>query len=154
MEHDGTVNEPWMYPDVLPVREAIRCYRLLPISTHCCSSQPKPDAIIARWYTTSRTLSAGPNRSTSCSAPICWSPGAEPSAAQQVYLPSGTAWCDFVGEWHAGRQAVAAPLERYPLFARWRPDPDGKVMQHVGAQRTTCGVYAFPILPAARGVSC
>ncbi|MBN2469543.1 MAG: DUF5110 domain-containing protein, partial [Anaerolineae bacterium] len=46
----------------------------------------------------------------------------EPDArTRDVYLPEGSAWCDFhTGQWYVGGQAVTldAPLERAPLLAR------------------------------------
>jgi alpha-glucosidase len=152
---DGTVNEPWMYPDVLPlVREAIRFrYRLLPyLYTLLFESAETGHPIIrplvyhfahdARCRTESFDFMLGPNLLVAS----VLEPGAR---TRQVYLPSGTAWCDFwSGEWHAGGQAieVAAPLERYPLFVpAGGLIPTGKVMQHVGAQPDDVRrVYAFP----------
>lgn len=141
---DGTVNEPWMYPDILPlVRDAIRFrYRLLPYLYTLFVTAAETGAPIARplvyhfpqdphCHTASFDFMLGPNLLV---APV-FEPGLR---SRTVYLPAGTAWCDFYsGEWHTGGQAVTvpAPLERIPLFVpTGGMIPLGPPMRHVGAR--------------------
>lgn len=140
---DGTVNEPWMYPAVLPlVRNLIRFrYRLIPyLYTLLAESAQTGHPILRplvyhyahdpRCRTESFDFMLGPNLLVAS----VWEPGVR---ARPVYLPAGTGWYDWhTGEHFAGGQTIeaAAPLERIPLFV---PEggivPLGKVMRHVGA---------------------
>ncbi len=141
---DGTVNEPWMHPDVLPIiRETIKFrYRLLPYlytlmveahrtgtplirplvyhfpdDPHCWHESF--DFLLGLHLLVASVFEAGARR-------------------RRVYLPAGKAWCDFYsGQWYDGGQAieVAAPLERIPLFvADGGMIPTGKIMRYVGEQ--------------------
>ncbi|MDZ4766535.1 MAG: glycoside hydrolase family 31 protein [Chloroflexota bacterium] len=123
----GDVNEPWMYPDVLPlVRAAIQFrYRLIPYlyslawQAHAtgaplirplvyefpddprCATESF-DFLLGSHLLVASILEAG-------------------ARTRRVYLPAGVAWCDwYTGEWHAGGTEidVAAPLDRCPLFVR------------------------------------
>ncbi len=122
---DGTVNEPWMYPDVLPiVRDLIRFrYRLIPyLYTLLFEAAQTGHPIIrpmvyafphdARCHTESFDFMLGPNL-------LVASVLDDGARTRSVYLPSGTAWCDFhTGVWYEGGQTVkiAAPLERIPFL--------------------------------------
>ncbi len=152
---DGTVNEPWMYPEVLPlVRQAIAFrYRLLPyLYTLFVESHRTGHPIIRplvyhfaydpRTHSESFDFMLGPN--------LLVASVLEPGARQrQVYLPQGRMWCDFhSGDWYDGGQSVIldAPLHLIPLLV---PDggilPLGKLMRHVGEQGDDLRqIYLFP----------
>ncbi len=159
---DGTVNEPWMYPEVLPiVREAIRFrYRLLPyLYTLFAEAARSGHPIIRplvyhfphdpRCATESFQFMLGP-----C---LLVAPVLEAGARTwPVYLPQGTAWCDFhSGQWASGGQAVTAgaPLERIPLFVpAGGIIPLGRWMRHVGEQPDDLRqAYVFPHPQEGRG---
>jgi alpha-glucosidase len=124
---DGTVNEPWMYPDVLPiVREWIHFrYRLLPyLYTLFFEASQTGRPIIRplvyhfpgdpRCHTESFDFLLG---SRLLVASVL-EPGAR---TRRVYLPSEAWWSDFyTGTWFEGGQEIEvdAPLERIPLFVR------------------------------------
>jgi alpha-glucosidase len=140
---DGTINEPWMYPEVLPiVRKWIQFrYRLLPhLYTLFHESASNGAPIIrplvyefqqdARTHNESFQFMVGSN--------LLVAPVYEDGARQwSVYLPEGANWYDFyTGEFFTGGQTVrvAAPLDRIPLFVREGAFiPTGKPMRHVGA---------------------
>ena len=141
---DGTVNEPWMYPELLPfVRNAIRFrYRLLPYLYNLflqanLTGQPIIRPLVYHFP----------------DDPKCWDEsfdfmlGADllvPSVLndgdreRDVYLPQGTNWFDFfAGTRYEGGQTITlpAPLESFPLLAReGAMIPMGKVMQYIGEQ--------------------
>lgn len=141
---DGTVNEPWMYPGVLPiVREAIRFrYRLLPtLYTLFFEATQTGHPIIRplvyafpqdpRCRTESFDFMLGPS--------LLVAPVLEPGArTRRVTLPPGQSWCDFyTGTWYAGGQEIEidAPLDHIPLLVRAGGlIPFGKAMRHVGAE--------------------
>ncbi|NPV67404.1 MAG: glycoside hydrolase family 31 protein [Anaerolineae bacterium] len=151
----GQATEPWMYPEVLPlVREAIRFrYRLLPYLYTLLAEAARTGAPIVRPLVyhfahdphcrmESFDFMLGPNLLVAS----VLEPGARTRA---VYLPAGTAWCDFhTGQWHAGGQMVTldAPLERIPLLVP--ADgliPLGRAMRHVGAEPDSLReVHVFP----------
>ena len=140
---DGTVNEPWMHPDVLPiVRETIKFrYRLLPylyslfFEAHQTGHpiiRPLvyhfPDDL--RCHTESFDFLLG--------AHLLVASVLEPGTrTRRVYLPAGTWWCDFhTRTWYEGGQEIEgdAPLDRIPLFVRdGGIIPFGEPMRHVGA---------------------
>ena len=141
---DGTVNEPWMYPDMLPlIRNAIRLrYRLIPLLyTLLVEAVETGTPLIrplvyhfphdARCHTESFDFLLGPDLLVAS----VLEPGAR---SRTVYLPEGVEWCDLAtGAWYAGGQTVTvdAPLERIPLFVRAGGMlPFGKVMRHIGAE--------------------
>lgn len=152
---DGSVNEPWMYPDVLPlVRELIQFrYRLIPYLYSLFFEAARSGAPIIRplvyhfWNdpqcrTESFDFMLGP----SLLVASVFEPGAR---TRQVYLPRGEMWADFhTGEWHQGGQTITAqaPLERIPLFVRGGGMiPMGKAMRHFGEQPDDQRqVYLYP----------
>lgn len=141
---DGSANEPWMYPEVLPiVRDMIHLrYRLMPyLYTLMVEAHQTGNPIIRplvyhfshdpRCWQESFDFMLGSHLLVAS----VFEPGAR---TRRVYLPLGTAWCDFyTGKWYDGGQELeaAAPLERIPLFvADGGMIPMGKVMRHVGEQ--------------------
>jgi alpha-glucosidase len=170
---DGTVNEPWMYPEVLPiVRETIEFrYRLLPylytlFFEAARSGRPIIRPLVyhfpndPRCHTESFDFMLGPNLLVAS----VLEPGAR---TRQLYLPApspsqgegrggGSDWCDFhSGAWSSGGQVVEAdaPLERIPLFVpAGGIIPLGKVMRYVGEQPDDLRqVYVFPHPEQGRG---
>jgi alpha-glucosidase len=136
---DGTVNEPWMHPEVLPVvRNLFRLrYRLLPyLYTLAFEAHHTGHPIIRplvyhfpndpRCQTESFDFLLGSH--------LLVAPVLEPGArSRRVYLPAGTDWCDwYTGEWHTGGTEIEvnAPLEHIPLLVR-----DGGVIPLGGAMR-------------------
>jgi len=141
---DGTVNEPWMYPEILPqVRAALQLrYRLIPYlyayvveaaqtghpiirpMVYEFAHDPRThtesfDFMLGKWLLVASVLEAG-------------------ARTRAVYLPAGEMFCDFYsGAWHAGGQSVTldAPLERCPLLVRaGGVIPLGKTMRYIGAE--------------------
>lgn len=125
---DGTANEPWMYPQVLPlVRQAIALrYALMPyLYTLLWRAADQHEPMIRPLFL------------DHAHDPRCWEESddfmvgsdllvasvVEPGAAQrQVYLPdNGTGWWDYeTGQWYAPGQDLILPvtLETIPLFVR------------------------------------
>jgi len=141
---DGTVNEPWMYPEILPiVREWIHFrYRLIPLLyTLLFRAAQTGEPIIRplvyhfpddpRCHTESFDFLLG----DSLLVASVLEPGAR---TRRVYLPAGVDWLDFyTGTYYHGGQEIDidAPIERIPLLVRAGGIiPMGRVMQHVGAQ--------------------
>jgi alpha-glucosidase len=160
---DGTVNEPWMYPEALPlVREAIALrYRLLPyLYTLLFEAAQTGRPIIrplvyhfprdARCHRESFDFMLGPN--------LLVASVVEPGArSRAIYLPMDTHWCDFyTGQWYTGGQTieVEAPLERIPLLAPAGGIlPMGKVMRYVGEQPDDVRqAFVFPAPEGGRSV--
>jgi len=159
---DGTVNEAWMYPEVLPlVREAIEFrYRLIPyLYTLMVEAARTGHPIIRpmvyhysndpRCHTESFDFMLGPNL-------LVASVLEDGARTRSVYLPDAGEWCDFhSGEWHRGGQIIEAdaPLERIPLFVpAGGIIPTGKVMRYVGEQPDDLRqVYVFPAPGQGRG---
>lgn len=139
---DGSANEPWMHPEVLPlVRAAMHFrYRLIPYLYTLLFEAARTGAPIvrplvytfpgdARCRTESFDFMLGPN--------LLIAPVLEPEArCREVYLPPGVEWHDFhSGARHAGGQTVTlgAPLDRIPLVVpAGGMIPLGRVMRHVG----------------------
>ncbi|MBZ0310712.1 MAG: glycoside hydrolase family 31 protein, partial [Anaerolineae bacterium] len=141
---DQSVNEPWMYPEILPlVREIIQFrYRLIPyLYTLFFEAARSAVPIIRplvyafpddpRCQTESFDFMLGDNL-------LVASVLEEGARTREVYLPKGKDWYDFhLGTGYKGGQTITvdAPLERIPLFV---PSggllPMGKVMRHVGEQ--------------------
>jgi alpha-glucosidase len=139
---DGTVNEPWMYPEVLPlVRDAIEFrYRLLPylyslVFEAARTGHPIIRPMVyafgndVRTHTESFDFMLGPHL-------LVASVLEEGARQRSVYLPAGRRWyCFHTGRMFDGGQEVTveAPLDRIPLFV---PEggivPMGKVMRYVG----------------------
>ena len=152
---DSTVNEPWMYPEVLPIiRDWIEFrYRLIPyLYSLLFESAQTGHPIIrpmvyefprdARCHTESFDFMLGPNL-------LVASVLEAGARTRRVYLPQETDWCDFyTGACHRGGQEIQAdaPLKRIPLFTRAGGIiPMGKVMRHVGAEPDdTRQVFVFP----------
>lgn len=122
---DGTVNEPWMYPDVLPlIRDAIRFrYRLIPYLYTLLVESAQTGHPIARplvydfphdsaCATESFDFMLGPN--------LLVASVLEPGAASRaVYLPRDVEWADYhTGQWFTGGQTVHVKtlLNVIPLF--------------------------------------
>ncbi len=152
---DGTVNEPWMYPEVLPIiRESIEFrYRLIPylyslVFEAARSGQPIIRPLVYDYagdpatHTESFDFLLGPN--------LLVASVLEPGARQRdVYLPRGTNWCDFYsGAWYTGGSTVTlpAPLERNPLLVpAGGMIPMGRLMRHFGeAADDTRQVLVYP----------
>jgi alpha-glucosidase len=124
---DGTINEPWMHPDALPIiRDLFRFrYRLLPYIEALMVEAHRTGAPIMRplvYEFPNDPRCARESFIFLLGAHLLVAPVLEPGARTwRVYLPAGAAWCDWhTGAWHDGGQEieVAAPLERVPLFAR------------------------------------
>ncbi len=129
---DGTANEPWMYPDMLPlVREAIQFrYRLIPYLYSLLVEAARTGHPIIRpmvyefphdirCHTESFDFMLGPNL-------LVASVLEAGMRTRSVYLPAGTGWYDFYsGQHYEGKQTVEVdtPLERIPLFV-----PDGGII--------------------------
>ena len=159
---DGTVNEPWMYPEVLPIiREWIEFrYRLIPylyalFFEAAQTGRPIIRPMVyafprdARCHTESFDFMLGPNL-------LVASVYEEGARTRRVYLPDSVDWCDFyTGKWHRGSQEITvdAPLERIPLFVpAGGIIPMGKVMRHVGAEPDdTRQTFVFPHPNEGRG---
>jgi alpha-glucosidase len=161
---DGSVTEPWMYPDVLPhIRAAIHLrYRLLPylytlfVQAHR-DGRPIVRPLVyhfpqdARCHTESFDFMLGEHLLVPCVA--------EAGMRQrELYLPAGAMWCDFyTGDWHAGGQTITidTPLARLPLFVRdGGMIPMGKLMTYIGAQADDeRQVYLYPHPERASGAS-
>ncbi len=159
---DGSVNEPWMYPKVLPIiRHWIEFrYRLIPyLYTLLFESAQTGRPIIrpmvyefpgdSKCQTESFDFMLGPNL-------LVASVLDDGARHRPVYLPALTEWCDwYTGEWHSGDQVISAdaPLERIPLFVRAGGlIPTGKVMRHVGAEPDDVRqVFVFPHPTTGRG---
>jgi alpha-glucosidase len=125
---DGSVNEPWMYPEMTElVRRAIELrYRLLPYLYTClwlAASEHEPmlrptfldHPRDSRCQDDSDDFLLGRN--------LLIAGVVEPAQeTRAVYLPdNGVGWWDFfAGVWHAGGQTVSVPvtLESIPLFVR------------------------------------
>ncbi|ACS85409.1 glycoside hydrolase family 31 protein [Musicola paradisiaca] len=125
---DGSVNEPWMYPEVTPmIRDAIRLrYRLLPyLYTLLWQASADDEPMLrpmfldheqdARTFDESDDFMLGQDLLVAS----VMEPG---QRRRQVYLPDNhTGWYDFYcGDWYPGGQMVEldAPLDRLPLLAR------------------------------------
>ena len=166
---DGSVNEPWMYPDILPIiREGFEFrYRLMPYlySLYFEATQTGHPIIRpmvyefphdARCHTESFDYMLGSHL-------LIASVFEDGARTRRVYLPSlppgegqGEGWCDFyTGEWHHGGQEIVvdAPLERNPLLVRaGGMIPFGRAMKHVGGQPDDMRqVYVFPHSTQGRG---
>ncbi|KAB2905153.1 MAG: glycoside hydrolase family 31 protein [Anaerolineae bacterium] len=141
---DRSVNEPWMYPEMLPlVREIMQFrYRLIPYLYTLIFEAVRQGIPVIR-----PMVYAFPDD------PHCWTESFDfmlgdhllvasvleaGARTRDVYLPGGGEWCDFhTGKWYQGGNTITvdAPLDRIPLFV---PSggmiPLGKVMRHVGEQ--------------------
>jgi len=160
---DGSVNEPWMYPEFLPIiQELIEFrYRLIPylyslFFQAAMSGDPIIRPLVYHFPDDPqcRTESFDFLLGESLLVASVLEQGAR---TRNVYLPPGEWWCDFYsGEWFEGGQTitVAAPLDRIPLFVRAGGIiPLGKVMRHFDEQPDDSRqLYVFPHPEAGRGV--
>ncbi len=124
---DKSVNEPWMYPDMLPlVRGAIEFrYRLIPflyslVFAAAAGSSPviRPMAWSFPGDARSRTESFDFMLGDHLLVASVFENGAR---TRRVYLPGDVEWVDFHrGEYHRGgaEASVPAPLEYNPLLVR------------------------------------
>lgn len=152
---DGSVNEPWMYPEVLPiVRAAIEFrYRLIPYLYSLFFESAQTGHPIVRplvyefpedalTHTESFDFLLGPNL-------LVASVLEDGARTRSAHLPGKGDWCDFYsGEWHRGGETINAdaPLEHVPLFVpAGGMIPMGKAMRFVGEQADDLRqVYSFP----------
>jgi alpha-glucosidase len=159
---DGSVNEPWMYPEILPIiRDLFEFrYRLMPYlySLYWEAAQtghPIMRPLVyafqgdAHIYTESFDFMLGPHLLVASVLEA----GARTRA---VYLPGAGEWYDFhTGDWYRGKQTVRinAPLEQIPLLVpAGGLIPLGKTMRHVGEQPDDLRqVYTFPHSSAGAG---
>ncbi len=120
---DGSVNEPWMYPDVLPhVRAAIkRRYRLIPYFTRTMKEGGlllRP--LVYEFPHDERTYTE--SFDFMCGHDLLIASIFEPGARERtVYLPRGAIWRDaYTREMYEGGQTVTvpAPLDYIPVFLR------------------------------------
>lgn len=125
---DGTVNEPWMYPEVLDaVRDAIRLrYRLLPyLYTVAWRAHAELEPMIRPTFLDHEDDPATfeENDEFLLGEELLVATVVEPGArTRQLHLPdNGCGWYAFEGgAWLAGGRelVVDAPLEHLPLFVR------------------------------------
>jgi alpha-glucosidase len=159
---DGTVNEPWMYPEVLPlIREAVEFrYRLLPylytlLFEAARTGHPMIRPLVyafpedSHCHTESFDFLLGPSL-------LVASVLAKGERTRSVYLPDSQMWCNFhTGEWWTGGQTVEvdAPLDRIPLFvSAGGIIPMGKVMPHIGGEEDDVRqAFVFPHPRSGRG---
>lgn len=159
---DGSVNEPWMYPEALPIiRDAIEFrYRLLPYMYSLFVEAAQTGHPIIRplvyefphdrrVHTESFDFMLGPNLLVA----TVFEPGAR---TRRVYLPESVEWYDLNSQvcHHGGQEIeVDAPLERIPLLVRSGGIiPMGKKMMHVGAEPDDVRqAYVFPHPVQGRG---
>ncbi len=157
---DGTANEPWMHPEVLPeVRATLRFrYQLIPYLYTLFFEAARTGAPIVhplvyafaadtRCRTESFDFMLGPN--------LLVAPVLEPGMRRrEVYLPPGAEWLDFYsGARHTGGRTVDfdAPLDRIPLLVpAGGLIPLGRAMRYVG--ETTDDLRQVLVFPhGARG---
>ncbi len=159
---DGTVNEPWMYPDVTPlIRDAIRLrYRLLPYLYTALHQ-----AVVAHEPMLRPTFLDHEHDARCFEEPDDFMIGRDllvanvidPGASERrVYLPdNGSGWWDFwSGTWHAGGQEIAVPvtLASMPLFVRGGAVlPLAEGLNRADAARDTARVLA--LFPAPAGTT-
>lgn len=124
---DGTVNEPWMYPEVLPIirdwikfRYALQPYLYSLFFEAYQTGHPIIRPLVyefpedPRCHTESFDFLLGSHLLVAS----VLEPGAR---SRRVYLPAGAWWCDwYTGAWHEGGREIEAdaPLEKIPLFVR------------------------------------
>jgi alpha-glucosidase len=152
---DGTVNEPWMHPEVTPhIRDLIKFrYRLLPhlydlsyrYRTFC---EPIIRPTFFDFPDDPRCFEE--NDDMLLGSSLLVAPVVEPGVAvRDVYLPAGARWFDYwTGEVFDGGQTIArlAPFRRPPLLAR-----EGSVIalntaeQHFAERADTRAFAIFPV---------
>lgn len=152
---DGTVTEPWMYSEVLPViREAIHLrYRLIPylytlLFEAAQSGSPIMRPLVYHFPTDEQCHEQ--SFDFMLGSHLLVATVLEKGARKRdVYLPANAMWCNFHdGTWYAGGQtiSVGVELDTIPLFVREGGlIPTGKVMAHVGAEADDLRViHAYP----------
>lgn len=159
---DGSVNEPWMYPDVLTIiRDLINFrYQLIPYFYSLFYEAAKNGTPIIR-----------PLVYHFPQDPHCWEESfdfmlgdsilvasvLEPGVkTRTVYLPNGEDWYDFWhGIWYSGGKTITVdtPLETIPLFIRGGGIlPMGKPMHYIGEQKDDLRkILLFPHLEKGTG---
>jgi alpha-glucosidase len=152
---DGSVNEPWMHPEVTPhIRDLIKFrYRLLPHLYDLSWNYAHRYQPIVRptfFDFPDDPACLDDNDDMMLGASLLVAPVVEPGVAMRaVYLPEGARWFDWwTGEAFDGGQAVSrpAPFLHPPLFAR-----AGSVIalntaeQHFGARADRRGFAVFPV---------
>lgn len=152
---DKSVNEPWMYPEILPlVREIIQFrYRLIPylytlMFEAARKSIPIIRPLVYQFPDDENCLTSSFDFMLGESLLVA-SVHEEGATTRQVYLPAKTDWCDFhTGKWHDGGQTITveAPLEHIPLFVpAGGMIPMGKPMRFVGEKADdTREILYFP----------
>jgi alpha-glucosidase len=152
---DGTVNEPWMHPEVTAqVRDLIKLrYRLLPclydlMWKYVDKYEPITRPTFFEFPHDPRCLEE--NDEMMLGASLLIAPVVMPGhVVREVYLPAGTRWFDYwTGEAFEGGQTIVrpAPFVRPPLLAR-----EGSVIalnvaeQHFGARADTRAFQVFPL---------
>jgi alpha-glucosidase len=155
---DGSVNEPWMHPEVTPhVRDLIKFrYRLLPYLYDLSWRYAQTYEPIVRptfFDFPDDPACLDDNDDMMLGASLLVAPVVDSGLAmREVYLPAGARWFDWwSGEAFEGGQTVLrpAPFRRPPLLAR-----EGSVValntaeQHFAMRADTRG---FAIFPLARG---
>jgi alpha-glucosidase len=159
---DGTVNEPWMYLEVLPfVRNALQFrYRILPylyslFVESYLFGRPIIRPMVYHFSDDAKTLDQsfdfllGPNL-------LVATVFEEGARIRKVYLPAGTSWYDFhTGVLFPGGAVASleAPLSRFPLLV---PEggivPMGRPMRHVGEKPDNLReFYLFPHKKTGQG---
>lgn len=126
---DGTVNEPWMHPEVLPIiRSAIILrYRLLPYLAarmRRAHTDGKP-VMQPLFYANAEPDAREADFEYLLGDDLLVAPVYQPDQrTRQVYLPDGFRWRELhTGTWYDGGQhvEVPAPLEWIPVFGRGTP---------------------------------
>lgn len=163
---DGTVNEPWMYPDITPrVRELIALRaRLTPYLYH----------LLWRSHTAYEPI-IRPTLHDFAHDPQCWAENddmllgphllvasvVEPGASTRTaWLPQGNDWLDYwTGQRHAGGQwlTLPAPLDsaQPPLLARaGSAIPLNTAPAHFGDTADARGFQVFPLQTGEFEASC
>lgn len=154
---DHTVNEPWMYPQVLPaIRAAIELRsRLLPYFYTLLWQAAEADEPMIRPTFLDHEQDAETFRECDdflLGRDLLVASVVEPDQRERsVYLPANAqGWYDFhTGQWYCGGQTITlpAPLEQIPLLVRaGAAIPMGRVMPHIDARTDTVrSLHLFPV---------
>ncbi|MDJ1160173.1 glycoside hydrolase family 31 protein [Chelatococcus sp. SYSU_G07232] len=152
---DGSVNEPWMHAEVLPiVRDFMHLReRLVPLLyTLAWRAHTRHEPIVAPtlWHFPHDAGCWVENDEFMLGESLLVAPVVEQGAtSRRLYLPAcPEGWCELdTGAWHAGGQTVSvdAPLERCPVFVRGgHAVPLGPSPADSSGTLTWC-VYASPV---------
>ena len=154
---DGTVNEPWMYPEVTPIiRDAMALrYRLMPYLYNLLWQAHNNDEPMLR--PTFLDHEQDSNTFAECDDFMLGKDLLVASVVEQgqrerdVYLPANeSGWYDFyTGQWFSGNQTITlpAPLERVPLLVKAGavlPTSD-RVAYSNSQEDTTRNLEIFPL---------